>query len=307
MALTTEPFEAQSSGRLLTPADLPEVMPSLPTQTICPQGPDGVVVQRFATPPSSVSGTLKTNLLVLYLGEPALIEERSSGLPFERRWAERQQITLVPAGQPIHRVFRNTTNAAFIHLQSDLVRALAAEIYGEDLEGLTLTPRLAVSDDTAARLATVLLNEIERPGCATELMSDALCRALVTHLLRHYSNHAPPQADPRSFLVGWRLRRAEDFMRDHLAEAITVAELAGECGLSGSHFTRAFRIATGRSPHQYFIRLRLEQARELLEHSEVSIIQVGLLCGFEQPAHFAFSFRKAFGLSPRAWRIERRS
>ena len=76
-------------------------------------------------------------------------------------------------------------------------------------------------------------------------------------------------------------------------------------GLSPSHFARAFRAAMGEPPHRYLVRLRIKMARELLEHTRLPVIEVGLRCGFEQTTHFATMFRKMTGLSPRAYRAAR--
>ena len=94
-------------------------------------------------------------------------------------------------------------------------------------------------------------------------------------------------------------------MRTHLDEQISLAELAAVCGISVSHFTRAFRQATRRSPHAFLTDLRLEKAKELLEHTRLSITSIALRCGFEQPQYFATQFRRKLGWTPSAWRMQR--
>ena len=106
-------------------------------------------------------------------------------------------------------------------------------------------------------------------------------------------------------LVGWRLKRAIDHMREHIAENLSLDSLAKVAGLNPSHFARAFRAATGEPPHRYLIQLRIDKARELLEHTRLPIIQVAFQCGFEQNTHFATMFRKTAGMSPRAYRAAR--
>ena len=86
-----------------------------------------------------------------------------------------------------------------------------------------------------------------------------------------------------------------------------MSRLAGTVGLSRSQFVRTFRDATGVPPHQFLRGLRIEKARELLEQTDLPVIEVALNCGFGQPGHFATAFRGATGMSPRAWRQARRS
>jgi transcriptional regulator GlxA family with amidase domain len=79
-------------------------------------------------------------------------------------------------------------------------------------------------------------------------------------------------------------------------------QLASLCGLSTPHFTRAFREAVGRPPHAFLINLRLEKARELLEHTPRSITDIAFTCGFEQSQYFATLFCRKLGCTPSEWR-----
>jgi AraC family transcriptional regulator len=94
-------------------------------------------------------------------------------------------------------------------------------------------------------------------------------------------------------------------MSANLSRPISLSELAGVCGLSSTHFSRAFREATGKPPHAYLIDLRLKRAVDLLEHTRLSITEIALSCGFDQPQYFATVFRSKFGFTPSLWRIER--
>ena len=95
-------------------------------------------------------------------------------------------------------------------------------------------------------------------------------------------------------------------MRSCLDQELPLSRLAAAGGLSLSQFVRAFRDATGTPPHRYLLGLRIDKARELLEQTDLPVIEVALNCGFGQPSHFATSFREATGFSPRAWRQARR-
>ena len=136
-------------------------------------------------------------------------------------------------------------------------------------------------------------------------MLDALTRALVIHLLQHHSTLSPKSEVAPSSLSGGRLQPVIAHMQAHLDEHLPLSSLADLSGLSPSQFARAFRAATGKPPHGYLLDLRIKRARDLLENTDLPVIEVGMQCGFEQPNHFATMFRKAVGLSPRAWRVAR--
>lgn len=130
----------------------------------------------------------------------------------------------------------------------------------------------------------------------SDMMADMLARAMALQLLRAHSGLAPGSPSRPVTIAPVRLRRVIAFMRDQMARRLSLSELAAIGGLSASHFGRSFR-----APHSYLADLRIERARELLEHTDMPVIQVGLTCGFEQPSHFATMFRHRVGVSPRAW------
>ncbi|HYD12766.1 MAG TPA: AraC family transcriptional regulator [Allosphingosinicella sp.] len=86
-----------------------------------------------------------------------------------------------------------------------------------------------------------------------------------------------------------------------------VVDLARLCGLSRSYFTRAFKISTGTSPHRWLVRERIRRASELLERTDERISAIALGCGFSDQSHLTRMFHAAVGISPAAWRRQRRA
>ncbi|WP_237140718.1 helix-turn-helix domain-containing protein [Pseudomonas silesiensis] len=74
--------------------------------------------------------------------------------------------------------------------------------------------------------------------------------------------------------------------------------------MSRSHFSRAFKKATGHSPRDWFQLARLTRAKELLEQTDFSITQVGMECGFADQPHFTKIFSRKFGMPPGKWRAK---
>ena len=71
-------------------------------------------------------------------------------------------------------------------------------------------------------------------------------------------------------------------------------------------FSRAFKAATGTTPHQVLIERRVARARERLEHGTDPIVDVALECGFSSQAHMTSTFTRQLGVSPGRYRKERR-
>lgn len=88
------------------------------------------------------------------------------------------------------------------------------------------------------------------------------------------------------------------FIDDHLADKLTVDQLAKLAGMSASHDAHRFSSVVRVSPMRFLREARLERARTLLMESGTRANQVATLVGFESPAHFTREFKRRFGVTP---------
>ena len=91
-------------------------------------------------------------------------------------------------------------------------------------------------------------------------------------------------------------------MAGHLAEEISVGDLAGVVELSASHFAHVFKESTGLTPLQFITRERINRAQQLIRETSRSLIEIGLAVGYASPSHFAQVFRRVVGVTPTAFR-----
>ena len=84
---------------------------------------------------------------------------------------------------------------------------------------------------------------------------------------------------------------------------LSLEDLAGEAAMSTFHFAREFKRATGTTPHQHLIRLRVERAKALLAESQLPLAEVGLRTGFSHQSHFTRLFRRLTGTTPQSYRL----
>jgi AraC-like DNA-binding protein len=89
---------------------------------------------------------------------------------------------------------------------------------------------------------------------------------------------------------------------EHGHEPIDLARIARPSGLSSFHFLRSFARTLGVTPHQYLVRCRLKRAARLLAERECAVTDVAFDCGFNDLSNFIRTFRRAAGVSPRAFR-----
>ena len=132
---------------------------------------------------------------------------------------------------------------------------------------------------------------------------DSICVAMLARLLDLHVATAPEAPKPTvSALTKWRLKRATDFVEQHLAEPIGLADLAASTGLSRMHFAAQFRAATGMRPHEYLVWQRIERAMILLRDHHQPLCEVALGVGFKTQAHFTTVFKRVTGKTPNEWR-----
>jgi AraC family transcriptional regulator, arabinose operon regulatory protein len=96
--------------------------------------------------------------------------------------------------------------------------------------------------------------------------------------------------------------RATRFMRENLAEAISLEDVAAASFTSASHLNRLFKENTGFPPMAYFTHLRMIEACRLLDTSEQKVAAIGSQVGYPDAYHFSRVFRRVIGQSPRAYR-----
>ena len=99
-----------------------------------------------------------------------------------------------------------------------------------------------------------------------------------------------------------RIQTALAYARDNLHKPLTVPELADAAHLSPRQFSRAFHAETGQSPAKAIENLRVEAARNLMEHSRHSIDIVARQTGFSDRDHMRRAFLRAFGQPPQVLR-----
>ena len=92
------------------------------------------------------------------------------------------------------------------------------------------------------------------------------------------------------------------FAATHLDEDVSLATLAGQAGLSPFHLHRVFTAATGETPKQYTLRLRLGRAAVMLLTGDEPVLDVALSCGFQSHEAFCRAFRRRFGITPSSYR-----
>ena len=95
-----------------------------------------------------------------------------------------------------------------------------------------------------------------------------------------------------------KLAQVIQAMEANIEDPVSPAKLATAVGLSTRQLERLFRRYLNRSPKRYYMELRLQKARNLLMQTNMSVINVGLACGFTSPSHFSKCYRAHYETTP---------
>lgn len=235
-----------------------------------------------------LSGAMRMNLLsggrqLTYNSAPGTVKLTTpQHLPYEMQW--------VPlTAEPIR--------TAHVFLAEGLL-VRTAEAAGLSPGRIELREGSGIADPFLYQLGATLAQELASPAALGGLYAETAAQLLAAHLLRHHCafTHALPER--RGKLPAARLRAVRDYVRAHLSEAIRLEELAALAHLSPYHFCRVFKRTTGLTPNQFVIRQRLDQAVELLRHSQLNVGEVAAAVGYASPTHFAQLFVRYTGRLP---------
>jgi AraC-like DNA-binding protein len=149
--------------------------------------------------------------------------------------------------------------------------------------------------------AQALAGAMARPGDGSAMFCEHIALAFFAHIIRAYGG-LPIKRFARGGLAPWQLRRAYEFIEANLSGDPSISDVADQCGLSRSYFSRAFKRESGFSPHQWLMKRRAERAKEFLRGSELRLAEIAQVCGFVDQSHFTRVFSRREGCSPGHWR-----
>ncbi|MFG1605001.1 helix-turn-helix domain-containing protein [Actinoplanes sp. NPDC049265] len=228
--------------------------------------------------------------LVLVTGGEATMETSMARGWRRRRWTPGHLEAMPPHRATRHR-YRGARSlrTVQVHLPGVTLARAAAE-----LEVRPADPEVLPA--AAGPLVAEMIRTLGSAPPAGDLYAESAAAFLAAHLV------AGNAAERRLPAEDARVRRALVVMRERLAEPLTLAELAGEVHLSVYHFVRVFRDAVGETPHRHLTRMRIEEARRLLDGTGLTVAAVAERCGFAGPEAFSAAFRRHTGVRPSAYR-----
>jgi AraC family transcriptional regulator len=165
-----------------------------------------------------------------------------------------------------------------------------------------LKPGLLFEDPGLWETALKLKALIGSADPGDRMYGEALGGVLGHELLRLNGNNSRSQPIRPGGLAAWKQRRVIEFMEEHLAEDVSLSELASLVGLSPYHFLRAFKRSFGEPPHRHWTRRRIARAKAILADPRQSITEIAFDCGFSTSSAFGAAFLRISGQTPSSYR-----
>lgn len=203
-----------------------------------------------------------------------------AGQDLETRWGEGEQMSICCGFD------------ALIGAENDLI----ANCHTLDASLDVRSPHVR---DSLVRLA----REIACPDFGSALLAEALLTQVGVELVRYFRRSGAERGGGESVsrLSAGQLRRIDEAI-EQPGKLPGVAELASLCDVSTRHFFRLFRSTTGQTLATYAADRRIARAKALLVQPRPPIKEIAWRCGFETPAAFSAAFRRAAGMTPKAFR-----
>ena len=199
---------------------------------------------------------------------------------------------IIPAGYPHRYGSNNDWCIYWVHVEGEQAEAVINQLLRDDY-----APKAEPQRDLSLELFRSLLRQL------AEYFTDASLSYLnysIWHLLGIYSLHESFSESGANRHQG--IQDVISYMKDHVAEHLTLQELAAYADLSVSRFSQLFKEQTGHSPVDFYIRLKIQRAGQLLTSTSLKIQDIASLCGWDNPYYFSRAFSKITGHAPREYR-----
>lgn len=209
-------------------------------------------------------------------------------------------VAICPAHQPLKT--QAYGNAEFLLLAIDATYFDHTTGELTDGKSIELKSQVFGQDALIYQMALALKQELESSGRDSRLYAESMVRALTVHLIRRYGAVVPPIKPYNGGLSRLVLREIVDYIQKHLSQDLSLVELAAVAHMSSHHFSNLFKQSTGRAPHQYITKCRIEAAKQLLMQRDLTIVEVCHYVGFQSQSHFTKVFRQHTNVTPKAYR-----
>ncbi|KST69232.1 helix-turn-helix transcriptional regulator [Mastigocoleus testarum] len=262
---------------------------------------EGIILEQHHLPPSeSPELCLQQHSISIMLGSEYQIDWRLAGGKLHSTKMRRGEIGLTPRDIPTQARWYQDVEFLLISLDSNVFKQL--EDNKVDSEDIEIIPQRGFPDAQIFHLGMALKAELEGGCLAGKIYADSVAIALASHLIKNHCTSKQVISESEDNLSERQLRQIIDYIHDNLGSNLTLRELASLVEMNSYSFCRWFKHSMRITPHQYVIKSRIERAKFLLTHTQLSIVEIALDVGCSSQSNFTALFRKQVGNTPKYYR-----
>jgi AraC family transcriptional regulator len=268
-------------------------LPPLPPGVDCPFAVGQRVLSVHATYIFPTVGVFPHcyELVIIHTGFPTMSIDGKDYSP----WLH--SAVMVNPGQP-H--LAKTSGPASLYnpffIDSELIETVAREMGGKGK--VRFENRVCETPPELLTIVQLFFQETAKAMPGNVLSISSLETMLAVTLLRHLPNNQELKLGRAEGMDRHSVERVKEFIHQHFQENLKLEELARVANYSSYHFIRFFKQATGKTPYEYLMDVKIEKAAQMLQNKELSITEVCYSCGFVNPSHFSTVFKRKKGVSP---------
>jgi AraC family transcriptional regulator len=284
------------------PDQLPEWVPGRLTVQSPDEGWNGLSVRGYRYRASDVQvPPLSDYVIVAYRHGTTAMRRR-----IDSEWISEQlgpgDVSLLTRAVESHWVWPGDIEVVHVYLGADELAATCREMYDREVADVELHDEVKADDPAIHHTAMLIAQEAGHGGAGSTLLVDSLACQLSVHILRRHAHVLFREPSGHDGLTFVQERAVRDYVHAHLAERISLQDLASSVALSRFHFARRFRQSTGTSPHEFVLAQRVERAATMLSRTDTPLREVALRCGFADQSHLTRVFKRHMGTTPGRYR-----
>lgn len=167
-------------------------------------------------------------------------------------------------------------------------------------ETLFLNEHPIITTKTSSRKQFLqLINDIMEENKQNQIGKDFMLQSYITQFILlaiREKQQQNIQAENKKTVI---TKEIISYLHEHFAEKISLEQVAKNLYLSPFYISKVFKEEIGETPINYLIKIRLENAKDLLlNKKDLSIKEISSIVGYDDAYHFSKSFKKYYGLSP---------
>ena len=192
--------------------------------------------------------------------------------------------------------YRSNAKEPLVHIFVTLTGEACEDLFARSSLGAHSVLHVEEHQETQALFENLLRVGLQKPPHAHEIC----CHYL--HIALLFQTSIASQAHVHSSQTYRTYEKCKQYIDTRFSSLESVCDVASACGVSARYMSSLFKQYGALTPSHYLMRLKMNKAGNLLRTTDMSVKDIALSVGFDDPYHFSRNFKQFLGQSPRQYR-----